>query len=106
MTGVTSAKKTVYLTYLGRECPELPCSVVFAEIEWKPTWKIATKQEPPIIPPSINEFLKVLAQLGGYNARKKDRPPGPQHVWGGVRRMTDFAIAWAAFQENSRVVWN
>lgn len=94
------AWRVMYLTYLGRECPELPCTLVFAEIEWRPTWKIVTKQEPPAEPPSLNEFLKVLAQLGGYNARKGDRPPGPQQIWVGVRRMTDFAIAWTAFQEN------
>ena len=96
----------MYLTYLGRECPDLPCTAVFAEIEWKPTWKIVTKAEPPADPPSINAFLKVLAQLGGYNARKNDLAPGPQQIWIGVRRMTDFAIAWSAFQENSGVVCN
>jgi hypothetical protein len=58
------------------------------------------------IPPSINEFLEVLAQLGGYNARKNDPPPGPQHIWIGVRRMTDFALAWSAFQEQTKVVCN
>jgi hypothetical protein len=94
------AWRVMYLTYLGRECPEAPCTTVFAEIEWRPAWKIVTREEPPADPPSINQFLKVLAQLGGYNARKKDRPPGPQHIWVGVRRMTDFAIAWTAFQEN------
>ena len=100
------AWRVMYLTYLGRECPDLPCTAVFAEIEWKPTWKIVTKQEPPADPPSINAFLKVLAQLGGYNARKNDLAPGPQQIWIGVRRMTDFAIAWSVFQENSGVVCN
>lgn len=100
------AWRVMYLTYLGRECPELPCTAVFAEIEWKPTWKIATKQEPPETPPSIQEFLKVLAQLGGYNARRTDAPPGPQHIWIGLRRMTDFAIAWAVFQEQETLVCN
>lgn len=100
------AWRVMYLTYLGRECPDLPCTAVFAEIEWKPTWKIATKKEPPATPPSLNEFLNVLAQLGGYNARKKDAPPGPQYIWSGLRRMTDFAIAWSAFQENSEIVCN
>ena len=100
------AWRVMYLTYLSRECPNLPCTAVFAEIEWKPTWKIATKKEPPAKPPSINEFLKVLAQLGGYNARKNDAPPGPQHIWVGVRRMTDFALAWSAFQEQPKVVCN
>lgn len=98
------AWRVMYLTYLGRECPELPCTAVFAEIEWKPTWKIVVKKEPPADPPSLNAFLNVLATLGGYNARKTDAPPGPQYIWSGLRRMTDFAIAWSAFQKKEKLV--
>jgi len=39
----------------------------------------------------------MLAQLGGYNNRTTDGPPGPQAIWIGIRRMTDFALAWQTF---------
>ncbi len=41
----------VHLTYLGRECPELPCDVVFVDHEWKPVWQIVKQESPPKTPP-------------------------------------------------------
>lgn len=100
------AWRVMFLTYLGRACPELPCSAVFAEFEWRPTWRIAAGCQPPAEPPPLADFLRLLAQLGGYNDRRGDAPPGPQAIWIGVRRMTDFAIAWQTFQKSKRVVCN
>ena len=100
------AWRVMYLTHLGRACPDLPCSALFAEIEWKPTWQIATGERPPAEPPTLHTFLRLLATLGGYNDRKNDAPPGPQALWLGVRRMTDFAIAWQTFQANDGLVCN
>ena len=92
----------MYLTYLNRECPSLPCTAVFDESEWKSVWCVTTKQELPKIPPTLSEFLSLLARLGGYNNRRTESPPGPQVIWVGIRRMTDFAVAWLAFGENQR----
>lgn len=91
------AWKIMYLTFLGRECPELACDEVFADYEWKPVWKIAGDAPLPEQAPPLSEFIPVLAQLGGYNRRRGDRPPGPQAIWTGIRRMLDFALAWQAF---------
>lgn len=93
------AWRVLYLTYLGRECPELPCDVVFADHEWEPVWQIVKQHPPPQTPPPLAEFLRTLATLGGYNARKHDGPPGPQTLWTALRRMTDFSLAWLAFQK-------
>jgi len=98
------AWRVMYLTYLGRECPELPCTAVFADVEWQPTWQVARQEGPPKTPPTLNEFINVLAELGGYNNRPDDPPPGPQAIWTGIRRMTDFALAWKSFQNNAKVV--
>lgn len=91
------AWRVSYLTILGRHCPELPCDVVFTADEWKSTWKITCDEPIPEEAPDLRTFLLVLAQLGGHNGRKKDGPPGPQSLWVGIRRMTDFAMAWRAF---------
>ena len=47
-------------------------------------------------------FYKIIAwclltQLGGDSNRATETPPGPQPLWIGLRRMTDFATAWLAF---------
>ena len=97
----------MYLTYLNRECPSLPCSAVFDESEWKSVWRVTRKEELPKRPPTLSEFMPLLARLGGYNNRSRDPPPGPQTIWVGIRRMTDFAIAWLAFgPDDEPLVYN
>jgi hypothetical protein len=94
------AWRVMYLTYLNRQCPSLPCTAVFDESEWKSVWRVTTNKELPKKPPRLGEFIAILAQLGGYNNRPKEPPPGPQAIWVGIRRMTDFSIAWLAFGPN------
>jgi hypothetical protein len=91
------AWRVMYLTYLGRECPELPCDAVFADHEWKPVWRVVKEEPCPASPPPLKEFLLLLAQLGGHNNRRHDLPPGPQSLWTGLRRMHDFSTAWLTF---------
>ncbi len=91
------AWRVVYLTYLSRVCPTLSCTALFDDCEWKPVWKVVKKQPLPQQPPTLEEFLPLLTQLGGYNNRAREAPPGPQVFWVGIRRMLDFALAWLSF---------
>jgi len=91
------AWRIMYLTYLNRECPTLPCDAVFDDCEWKSVWRVVKRKALPRRPPTLAEFMSLLTQLGGYNNRQTESPPGPQPVWVGIRRMTDFATAWIAF---------
>lgn len=91
------AWRIMYLTHLNRECPELPCDVVFEDCEWMSVWRVVAQQELPTTPPTLAEFMRLLTRLGGYNNRRTEAPPGPQPVWVGIRRMTDLAMAWNAF---------
>jgi len=91
------AWRIMYLTHLNRDCPTLPCDTVFDDCEWKSVWRVVKKQDLPETPPSLSDFMSLLTQLGGYNNRKTESPPGPQPVWIGIRRMTDLAIAWLTF---------
>jgi hypothetical protein len=100
------AWRVLYLTYLNRTCPKLPCTAVFDESEWKSVWRVVTKKAIPKKPPTLSRFMKLLTQLGGYNNRATEAPPGPQPLWIGLRRMTDFATAWLAFgPKTSEVVY-
>ena len=91
------AWRILHLTYLNRTCPKLPCTAVFADSEWKSVWRVVKKKPLPQKPPVLSDFLRLLTQLGGYNNRATELPPGPQPLWIGLRRMTDFATAWLAF---------
>ena len=92
------AWRVLYLTYLNRTCPTLPCTVAFEESEWKSVWLIVAKKPLPKKPPNLAEMLRLLTQLGGYNNRAGEAPPGPQPMWIGLRRMADFATAWQTFR--------
>jgi hypothetical protein len=91
------AWRIMYVTIQAREYPDMACDRLFADYEWKPVWKIVSRKPLPKKAPPLSTFIPMLAELGGYNNRSTDHPPGPQTFWQGMRRMTDFAIAWAAF---------
>ena len=91
------AWRVLFVTMLGRECPELPCSVLFEDDEWKAVYVIAKNAPPPETPPALGDFTLMIASLGGYLNRKCDGPPGPKTMWVGLQRMVDFALAWKAF---------
>jgi len=91
------AWRIMYLTTLNRECPTLPCDVMFDACEWKSVWRVVTQTALPETPPTLSEFMCLLTQLGGYNNRKTEAPPGPQPIWVGIRRMIDLATAWMTF---------
>jgi hypothetical protein len=91
------AWRVLYLTYLNRSCPRLPCTVVFEEGEWKSVWLVVAKLPLPKKPPELAEMMRLLTQLGGYNNRSGEPPAGPQSLWIGLRRMADFSLAWQTF---------
>lgn len=84
-----------YLVHLGRECPELPCSSVFAEDEWRAAVAVDRKVADPskLAEPSLGELVRIIARFGGHLGRKNDAPPGAQCMWTGLARVRDFAIA-------------
>jgi hypothetical protein len=91
------AWRTLYVCRLGRSCPEISCEIVFEPAEWKSVWKVVHREDPPLQPPPLGTFVRLVAQLGGYVNRKRDDPPGPQTVWLGLQRMHDFATCWQLF---------
>jgi hypothetical protein len=79
------AWRLLYLTQLGRECPELPCDAVFEEAEWKSLVVIAQGHPALAKKPTLGEMILLIAQQGGYRGCKNDGPPGPQVMWLGLR---------------------
>ena len=100
------AWRVLFLTFLGRVCPDLPCDVVFETQEWRAVYLVTHKTLPPEQPPSLNEMVRMLATLGGFLNRKGDGPPGSKTLWIGLQRMRDFVLAFeahdAAHQDGNR----
>lgn len=88
------AWRILYVTHLGRICPDLPCGCVFAEEEWKAACKVVRRKSEA--EPTLNEFIGIVGKLGGHLGRKSDGPPGPQAIWEGLSRVRDFACMWEA----------
>jgi hypothetical protein len=88
------AWRVLYVMHLGRQCPDLPCSVVFEEDEWQATWVIIKGGSPPQSPPTLKEMIRMVASCGGFMGRKRDGDPGPQTLWIGLSRVQDFALCW------------
>lgn len=84
-----------YLVHFGRECPDLPCSCVFAEEEWRAAVAVDRKVADPntLSEPTLGELVQIIARFGGHLGRKNDAPPGTQCMWSGLTRIRDFAIA-------------
>lgn len=96
------AWRIMHLTYLNRTNPEMPCDSVFAPHEWKSVWCVIKKTPPPLKPPTLGEFVRLLTRLGGYNNRAKERPPGPLPFWLGLRRMYDLALGYQIFGPDAK----
>ena len=92
------AWRILYLTHLGRQCPDMPCGCVFEEAEWKSACAVV-KRSKEAGEPTLSEFIAIVGKLGGHLGRKSDGAPGPQSIWQGLARVRDFACAWHAFHE-------
>jgi hypothetical protein len=90
------AWRVLFLTMLGRECPEMPCDVVFEQAEWQAVYIVTERKPPPDTPPTLDQMVRRVAGLGGFLNRKSDGFPGPQTLWIGLQRAADFVLAMDA----------
>ena len=94
------AWRIYHLAMLGRERPELPCTVLCQEIEWKALCCYVNKTPvPPEKPPSIGQVVFMVGRIGGHLGRKRDGFPGTQCLWRGL-------IRWSAATEMYAILTN
>lgn len=84
-----------HLNKLGRETPDLPCTVYFEDAEWKALVALATQNPvPPPKPPSLRQAIRLTAGLGGFLGRKRDGEPGTQSLWIGLQKLDTATAMW------------
>lgn len=89
------AWRVYHLVKLGREVPDVPCTVFFEEAEWKAITAYITKNPiPPAEPPRLREVTRMVATLGGFLGRKSDGEPGTKSLWLGLQRLDDIKETW------------
>jgi hypothetical protein len=92
------AWRIMFLTMVGRTVPNLPCTVILKDHEWKSLYCFVheTKQLPPK-PPSLEEAVRLIARLGGFLNRKSDGYPGVKVLWRGMQVLSIISLAWESF---------
>ena len=94
------AWRIYHLTMLGREVPDVPCTVFFKDIEWKALCCYLNKTPvPPEKPPSLSEAIYMVGGIGGHLGRKSDGFPGTQTLWRGLQRLDTATEMYAIFTQ-------
>jgi hypothetical protein len=91
------AWRIAHLMRLGRTCPELDAAQFFHPDEIRGAY-LLSKKPLPKKPPRLNEVLRLIAQLGGFLARKSDGEPGVKTLWLGLQRVMDAASTLQALR--------
>jgi len=89
------AWQVLYLTMIGRQLPDAPCTAVLEPHEWQAlSCFIQQVPTPPRTPPSLRQAIRWIAQLGGFLGRKADGHPGVTTLWRGLQRLRDITNMW------------
>ena len=89
------AWRVMYLSMLGRSCPELSCELFFEDYEWWSVYRVLNIPIPDT-PPPLGEFVRTIAMLGGFINHAKNEP-GPETLWRGIQVAFNYGSAWLAF---------
>jgi hypothetical protein len=102
------AWRLLYMTYVARIEPDLPCTAVLEEDEWKALFVVGSKRAEPVPEkaPTVREAVRRVAMLGGFLGRRGDGEPGIQSIWTGFRRLMDFTLALQRLRASPTLVGN
>ncbi|RJG11337.1 IS4 family transposase [Massilia cavernae] len=86
------------LMRLGRTCPDLDAALFFDPDEIRGAY-LLTKKKMPTAPPTLNEIVRLVAQVGGFLGRKSDGEPGVKTIWRGLDQVMTAAETLRALRE-------
>src|SRR5262245_15113963 len=92
------AWRVYHLTKLGREVPDVPCTIFFEDTEWMALTAFITKNPiPPAQPPRLRAAMRMVATLGCFLARKGDGEPGTKSLSLRLQRLDDITATVKIF---------
>jgi hypothetical protein len=92
------AWRVTYLMRKGRTCPDLDASLFFDPDEIRGA-HLLTKKKMPSKAPTLNEVVRLIAQVGGFLGRKGDGEPGVKTIWRGLDKVQAAAETLQALRE-------
>lgn len=96
------AWRTFWLTMTSRHRPEAPAKDVFTPMEIKILNNLVKRgkiSREPGCRQTVRKYVRILARLGGFLARKDDGEPGNKTLWRGLSRLTDIHLGYEAAVE-------
>jgi hypothetical protein len=81
------AWRLMAMTYLARLTPEASCEVILKPVEWQLLRRKFVPKSRSQKPPSLQQAMLWIAQLGGFLARKGDGNPGVKTLWRGYTKL-------------------
>lgn len=95
------AWRITWITYQARETPDLPCTLILEDHEWKILYReINGTSRIPKKPPTLKHAIILIARLGGFLARKNDGDPGVKVLWRGFRELHTISKAYLHLRSN------
>lgn len=92
----------MYIRYMMDSHPDESCELIFTRDEWHAVLSYAMDgAKLPKKPPTLEEFVYLIAKLGGYKKNKKS-PPGVQMIWEGLTKMNVIVQSWLLFKRKRR----
>jgi len=96
------AWRLFWMTHISRYAPELPCTAILTEHEWKALYtRIHHTKELPDELPTARQSVRWIARLGGFLGRKCDGEPGITTIWRGWQRLQDIAETYRILQDDT-----
>lgn len=85
---------------MGRTRPDLDAALFFDPDEIHGTYLLMKKRMPKG-KPKLDEILRLVAQLGGFLARKGDGETGAKTIWEGLQRVITSAETLRALRSEA-----
>jgi len=92
----------VYLLQLrdaANDTPELPCTALLKDEEWRLLWLSTSKQHLPSKPPGMRWAHQTLGRLGGWMDTARTGRVGWKALWKGYVKLTDGIHGWRIMNE-------
>jgi len=80
------------LMKVSRETPDVPCTELLEDDEWKLLHAALHHSPPPKTPPSLRTTVHMIAKLGGFLGRNGDAEPGMITLWRGLIRLNAMLL--------------
>jgi hypothetical protein len=96
------AWRILFGVMLARAVPEIPCTILLEQDEWKALYcKIHRRPELPHEPPTLRTAVRWIASLGGFLGRKGDGEPGAMTLWRGFQHLVDLTAMYQIMSKRS-----